>query len=50
MVESQSEYSLTRAETALSLVDDSIPELPIELLKLDQTVYCLAWGNSFEKP
>ena len=35
MVESQSEYSLTRADTAMSLIDDSIPELPNEILKLD---------------
>lgn len=35
MVESQSEYSLTRADTAMSLIDDSIPELPNEMLKLD---------------
>jgi hypothetical protein len=35
MVESQSEYSLTRADTAMSFIDDSIPELPNEILKLD---------------
>jgi len=34
----------------MSLIDDSIPELPNEILKLDSTVYCLAWGNSYEKP